>query len=123
MDIQFFRREVVIHPALQNTSIERAVDQYQSTLDSVKQMCLDRSVRTPSIAKPRDAQQFIFVFGGRSMDDPGLSFGNPLSTISVYNPRFDVWLDLSVELPSQWTYLSSVYLEVKKYISLYYPSY
>ena len=120
MDIQFFQSEVATHPVLKNTSIDAAVQQYQSTLESLNQLCTDRSFsfRTPSLAKPRDAQQFIFVFGGWSAENPGWSFGTPLSTISVYNPQFDVWLDLSIELASQWTYLSSVYIEVKYIFNL-----
>ena len=107
MDVQLFRREVALHPALENTGIQAAVDLYQATKDTLDQRCLDTtsSIRTPSLGRPRDSKDYIFVFGGWSA-------GAPLSTISVYNPQFDVWLDLLTQLPSHWAYLGSVYLQV-----------
>ena len=62
MDLQFFRREVALHPFIQDTGIMAEVDEYAVLLDNLGK--ITNSVRTPSFAKPRDSCEYIIGFGG-----------------------------------------------------------
>ena len=104
MDIQYFRREVAFHTFLDGTGILDAVDTFHSTKEYLASFI--NSVRTPRLAQPRDSSEYLFAFGGWST-------GTPVSSIAVYVPCFQVWLNLESELPQPWAYMGGAYHDVR----------
>ena len=107
MDIQFFRREVALHPFIEKTGLMDIIDGYEELVANLENCTT--TVRTPSFAMPRDSQEYIFSFGGWST-------GAAVSDIAVYIPGFEVWVNLETQLPSPWAYMEGVYHDGSVYL-------
>lgn len=102
MEVQFFRREVAQHPAVEGTEIQEKVDNHHEMVSRLAS--ISHTVRTPSFSHPRRAREVVFSLGGWSE-------GTALNSISVYNQKFNVWVDLDIPLPESLAYMGSIYYQ------------
>ena len=109
MDIQFFRREVALHPFIENTGLNEIINDFADLVTNLRNC--ENSVRTPSFAMPRDSQQYIFSFGGSDIES---GVANP--DVLVYKPGLDVWVNLEIQLPIPWEHIEGVYYNGSVYL-------